>query len=69
MKTVSSPEYIALLRQQQALLAQMADITLQLEAINKALLPPQPLKRKRWCAKTWISQVNLMSQSHRGNTV
>lgn len=54
-----TPEHIALLRQQQVLIAQLADIYVRLDAVNKALFPKVDKKRpKKFDAKKWSQSLD-----------
>ena len=56
-----TPEYIAKVRHQQALIAQIAELTMQLEAATKALLPPTK-KRKQLTPKEWGREVDKLME-------
>jgi hypothetical protein len=53
-----SPEYIALVMQQRALQAQMADILSQLEDISRALIPPVKQSRKPYDPAQWQAELD-----------
>jgi hypothetical protein len=53
-----TPEYISLLRQQQALIAQMSDIAVQLEQVNKALFPPVDRKSRKCTPAEWKAELD-----------
>ncbi len=53
---MDTQEYIALVHQQSVLITQIARLTSDLEAVNKALIPPAP-KRAKWSPEAWRQQV------------
>jgi hypothetical protein len=53
-----TPEMIALLRQSQALISQITDLTSQLNTVTKAMFPPVEKRSRNYTPKELLANLN-----------